>query len=135
MRKTYVRKAPLAGLNAPGPHPGQPAFLSRSAQGSEHSWELPGLSLWKAPGPPVPLSCAWGPLGCRKQCIVMLASRISFRDPGAGQVFVKTLPREPCAAGQGQALEAAGGERMGRGFCRKWMFSAYWARGLWSPVC
>ena len=41
-------------------------------------------ALWKAPGLPAPLSCARGPLGGRKQCIVMLASRISCSGPGAG---------------------------------------------------
>lgn len=60
-------------------------------------------SLWKAPGPPVPLSCAQGPLGGRKQCIVMLASRTSCSDPGARQVFVKTLPESPVLPGQGEA--------------------------------
>lgn len=52
-------------------------------------------SLRKAPEPLALLSCARGPLGSRKQCIVMLASRISCSDPGAGWVFVRTLPREP----------------------------------------
>ena len=65
----------------------------------------PGQSLWKPPEPPAPLSCARGPLGGRKQCIVTLASRISCSGPGAERVFVKTLPREPWLPGQGQTQE------------------------------
>lgn len=84
----------LTGSDAHRPYPKQPFRLP--AHGPGHSWGLPDSVSLESTG--APLSCAQGPLGGRKQCIVMLASRTSCSDPGARQVFVKTLRREPCAA-------------------------------------
>lgn len=104
MRKGAVRKAVPQRLKCPSLHPQQPFYPG-----------IPGdrlaLSLWEELGPLVPRSCARGPLGGRKQCIVMLASRISCSSPGAGRGFVEMLPGEPRAAWPGSGSGPAGGRR------------------------
>lgn len=100
-------RLPLMGLHV---HPlpqsslSIPVFRTRGIPGGHLA-----QSLWKTQGPLAPLSCAWGPLGRRKQCIVVLASRISCSSPGPDGSLWKPSPESPMLPGQGQAQEVAGG--------------------------
>lgn len=106
MRKGAVRKAVPQ-------RPKCPPFTHSNLSTPGIPGDRLALSLWEELGPLAPRSCARGPLGGRKQCIVMLASRISCSSPGAGRGFVEMLPGEPRAARPGSGSGPAGSRRGG----------------------